>query len=82
MDRIERPMSIESSVNSTQPDSVVAVGPLNSARDPAWGPTFAAAMRVIEHHRSTLDARMTIQRLSHEEPRSEAGANDAPSGRV
>jgi hypothetical protein len=33
----------------------------------AWRSTYAAALRVIDHHRAHLEARMTIQRLRRDE---------------
>ena len=70
-------MSGESLFKSAPIDARMTSGGMQFAHDPAWRTTFAAALRVIDHHRANLDARMTIQRLRSEEPRHAPDADNA-----
>jgi hypothetical protein len=62
-------MSGESLFKSAPIGAGMTSGGVRCPHDPAWRTIFAAALRVIDHHRANLDARMTIQRMRSEEPR-------------
>lgn len=63
-------MPSESLLHSTTHDASPTSCDLQSLQEDAWRQTFAAAQRVIEHHRTNLEARLAITRLQREEPRS------------
>lgn len=62
-------MSIDSSVKSDRVDAVTSGGGISTSCDANWRATFDAALRVIDHHRANLEARMTIGRLRRDERR-------------
>lgn len=62
-------MSSESTVKPYRVDFKSDVGDAESASEAAWRATYVAALRVIDHHRTNLEARMTIQRLRRDERR-------------
>lgn len=64
------PMSTESTANFTASEMQGAEHGGPPVNDAAWRSTFAAAQRVIDHHRANLETRMTIQRLRREERRA------------
>lgn len=68
-------MTNESTIRTT-PESGVPLEDLRIEHDVAWRKTFAAALRVMDHHRAHLEANMTIRRLRRDEQR----AAHAPAG--
>ena len=69
-------MSSESTVKSDRVDNQSDLGIASPTAEAAWRATYAAALRVMDHHRANLEARMTIQRLRREEHRA---ADDSTS---
>ena len=66
------PLSNESSVRAA-PEHDVAAEDLRTEQNAAWRKTFAAALRVMGHHRAHLEANITIRRLRRDEQRGAPG---------
>lgn len=54
---------------------------MRSLHDDAWRKTLTAALRVIDHHRTNLEARIAIQRVKREDPKPAADPPDATPSR-
>ena len=65
----------------TAPASEVAPESLRAEHEAAWRKTFAAAVRVMNHHRAHLEANVTIRRLRRDEQRAAHGPAGSSDGR-
>ena len=72
-------MTNESTAQTAEGD-VNAEG-VRSEHAVAWRKTFAAALRVMDHHRAHLEANMTIRRLRRDEQRAAHGSAGSSAGR-
>ncbi len=69
------------STTQTTPESDVAAEGLRTEHEAAWRKTFAAALRVMDHHRAHLEANMTIRRLRRDDQRAAHGPAGSSAGR-
>lgn len=66
------PLTNESTARSA-PEDDLAAECLRTEQAAAWRKTFAAALRVMDHHRANLEANVTIRRLRRDEQRAALG---------
>jgi len=69
------------STAQTAPDSDVNAESVRIEHAAAWRKTFAAAQRVIDHHRAHLEANMTISRVRRDEQRTAHRSAASSDGR-